>query len=162
MSSDWRPDDSLLDGHAKGGTKGSQRVRAALRKSGIRASRGITTSRDTGMAAARNALKRTGMPAGVEQWQLPIAHPLENLLVFYSRLKARTVVPKHSHDVWVFRLILEGSLKIDGKLLKVGDWALVPPGVPYTLVVGAQPCGIFYCHCKVAPPPPPPPPPPAH
>ena len=69
----WRPDDSLLDRNAKGELKGARKVNEVLRKGGIRRANRVTTSRDPGMTAAKNALKRTGMPAGVEQWQLPVA-----------------------------------------------------------------------------------------
>src|SRR6266568_3254223 len=73
--SQWRPDDSLLDRNAKGELKGARKVNEVLRKGGIRRANRVTTSRDPGMTAAKNALKRTGMPAGVEQWQLPVALP---------------------------------------------------------------------------------------
>ena len=150
MSREWRPDDSLLDRNAKG-VKGAQRVRAALRKSGVRPSRGITTSRDPGMAAAQKELKRTGMPDGVQQWQLPIAQPIESLLIFKSEMKPRTVVPEHAHDVWVFRVILQGTLKANGVTLRAGDWMLVPPGQRYSLQSGASKCIILYAHCKWPP-----------
>ena len=153
MSGKWRPDDSLLDRNAKGATKGAQRVRAALTSSGIRSTNRITTSRDKGMAAAQRSLKRTGMPTGVQQWQLPISHPIDGLLVFKSELKARTVVPEHAHDVWVFRVIIEGSVKSNGVTLKAGDWMLVPPGQTYSITAGPTKCVILYAHCKVNPPP---------
>lgn len=158
MSAAWRPDDSLLDINPKGESKGGRRVRAALRKHGVRVGRRIVTSRDTGMSAARNELKRTGMPKGFEQWQLPIPHPLENLVVMIGRMKPNARVERHSHKVWVFRYIIQGSLKIDGKTLRAGDWMLIPPGVPYELQAGPQGCTPLYAHCLPPPPPPPGPP----
>jgi len=146
----WSPDDSLLDPNAKGGgVKGARRASDVLRKRGIRAANHITTSRDTGMAAARNDLKRTGMPAGVEQWQLPVSLPLENVLVFISRMKPGAVVPVHAHRVWVFRVIIAGSLKYGNKTLKPGDWMLVPPGEEYSIKAGSDGCTVFYAHCIV-------------
>jgi quercetin dioxygenase-like cupin family protein len=147
MSSGWRPDDSLLDRNSKGQVKGARRVNDVLRKGGIRAANRITTSRDQGMSAARTALKRTGMPTGVEQWQLPVALPLEGVLVFISRMKPGAVVPLHAHRVWVFRIVISGSLKYAGKTLKPGDWMLVPPGKEYTIEAGPKGCVICYAHC---------------
>jgi quercetin dioxygenase-like cupin family protein len=105
------------------------------------------------MAAARNDLKRTGMPAGVEQWQLPVTLPLENVLVFISRLKPGATVPLHAHNVWVFRVIISGSLVYGRKTLKAGDWMLVPPGEEYAFTAGKDGCTIFYAHCMVRNPP---------
>lgn len=156
MSPDWRPDDSLLDRNAKGEVKGARRVSDVLRKRGIRAGNRVTTSRDPGMAAVRQDLKRTGMPTGVEQWQLPVALPLENVLVFTSRMKSGAAVPEHAHRVWVFRVVMQGSLKYSGKTLKAGDWMLVPPGQSYSIQAGPDGCVILYAHCVVTPPPRPP------
>ena len=152
MSPDWRPDDSLLDLNAKGEAKGARRVTDVLRKRGIRPSNRITTSRDPGLAAVRNDLKRTGMPTGVEQWQLPVALPLPNVLVFTSRMKAGAKVPEHAHRVWVFRVIMEGSLLYERKTLKAGDWMLVPPGQSYAIQAGPGGCTILYAHCLTTPP----------
>ena len=154
--SQWRPDDSLLDRNAKGELKGARKVNEVLRKGGIRRANRVTTSRDPGMTAAKNALKRTGMPAGVEQWQLPVALPLDNLLVFTSRMKRGAAVPEHVHRVWVFRVIITGSLKYGGQTLKPGDWMLVPPGQSYSIQAGPDGCVILYAHCVVTPPPRPP------
>ena len=137
MSPDWRPDDSLPDRNAKGEVKGARRVSDVLRKRGIRAGNRVTTSRDPGMAAVRQDLKRTGMPTGVEQWQLPVALPLENVLVFTSRMKSGAAVPEHAHRVWVFRVVM-------------------PPGQSYSSQAGPDGCVILYAHCVVTPPPRPP------
>jgi quercetin dioxygenase-like cupin family protein len=153
----WRPDDSLLDAGARGETKGSRRVKDALRKRGMRPGNRIVTSRDPGMAAARNDLKRSGMPPGVQQWQLPIAVPVPNLLVFTSTMKAGARVPEHVHKVWVFRVVTSGTLKYGGKTLKAGDWMMVPPGQAYSISAGTGGCTIFYAHCLPPPPPPGPP-----
>jgi len=150
----WRPDDSLLDRGPKGEVKGTRRVSDVLRQRGIRAANQITTSRDTGMAAAQRDLKRTGMPAGVEQWQVPIVTPLDNVLVFISRMKPGTAVPPHVHRVWVFRVVISGTLKFGRKTLRPGDWMLVPPGREYSIQAGSGGCTVAYAHCAPGPTPP--------
>lgn len=159
MNSVWRPDDSLLDRNAKGEVRAARRVTDVLRKRGIRATNRITTSRDPGIAAATADLKRTGMPAGVQQWQLPLAQPLENLAVFISRMKPGVAVPEHAHSVWVFRIVIQGSVKYGRKTLKPGEWMLVPPGQVYSISAGPTGCTVLYGHCVVKPPLPPPTPP---
>ena len=152
----WRPDDSLLDRGAKGEVKGARRVSDVLRQRGIRAANQIVTSRDTGVAGAQRDLKRTGMPAGVEQWQLPLVTPLDNVLVFISRMKPGAAVPAHAHRVWVFRVVISGTLKYARKTLKPGDWMLVPPGKVYAIQAGSGGCTILYAHCAPTGPPGPP------
>ena len=150
----WSPDDSLLDRGAKGEVKGARMVRDVLRQRGIRSANQITTSRDAGVAAAQRDLKRTGMPAGVEQWQVPIVTPLDNVLVFISRMKPGAAVPAHVHRVWVFRVVISGTLKFGRKTLRPGDWMLVPPGKEYSIQAGSGGCTVAYAHCAPGPPPP--------
>jgi quercetin dioxygenase-like cupin family protein len=142
-----RPDDSLLDRNAKGQINGAARVADVLRKRGMRAANQVTTSRDTGMAAARNDLKRTGMAAGTEHWQLPVEVPIDGVVMFITRMKPGVAIPEHAHRVWVFRVVITGSLKYGRKTLKPGDWMLVPPGKRYAVVAGAGGCTVFYAHC---------------
>jgi quercetin dioxygenase-like cupin family protein len=158
MSTEWSPDDSFLDRNAKGQAAGARRVGSLLRQRGIRTKNRITTSRDRDLAGLRGELKRPGMPAGVEQWQLPVELPLDNVVMFTSRMKAGAVVPEHVHRVWVFRVVITGSLRYTGKTLKAGDWMLVPPGQSYSVKAGPTGCTILYAHCITTPPPPPPPP----
>jgi anti-sigma factor ChrR (cupin superfamily) len=155
VSSNWRPDDSLLRRDAKGQYKAAKRVRDALRKNKVQAENRITTSRDPGMAAAQRALKRTGMPTGVQQWQLPVAQPLDNLMITIVRMKPDAMVPMHAHKVWVFRFIIQGSLKYGNRTLKPMDWMLVPPGQSYSITAGPDGCTILYGHCSPIGPPPP-------
>jgi anti-sigma factor ChrR (cupin superfamily) len=147
VSTNWRPDDSLLERNAKGQFKGAQRVREALRQNKVQAANRITTSRDPGMAAARRTLKRTAMPTGVEQWQLPVPQPLDNLMITITRMRPGVTVPTHSHKVWVFRFIIQGSLKYGNKTLRAMDWMLVPPNQPYSITAGPEVCIILYGHC---------------
>ena len=156
MSSVWRPDDSLSERDQKGEIRGSRRIKEALQKHGVRSGKGILTSRDTGMSAVKRELKRTGMPPGVEQWQLPVTlGPGEDILSFTGRMKPGAKVPKHAHKQAVFRLVIEGSLKYGGKTLKPGDWMYVPAGQAYALTAGPQGCTTLYHHGLPSPGPPP-------
>ena len=157
MSSNWRPDDSPLKPNAKGQYRAAQRVRDALRKNKVQATDRITTSRDPGMAAAQRSLKRTGMPVGSQSWQLPVAHPLDNLMITITRMRPGATVETHTHKVWVFRFIIQGSLKYGKRTLRPLDWMLVPPGEPYSVTAGPEGCVILYGHCDPIPPPPGPP-----
>jgi hypothetical protein len=148
----------MLKRSAKGQYRAAQRVRDALRRNKIDAKDRITTSRDKGMAAAQRSLKRTQMPRGVEQWQLPLAQPLDFLMVTITRMKPGVVVPTHSHQVWVFRFIAQGSLKYGKTTLKALDWMLVPPNQPYSISAGPEGCTVLYGHCGPVGPPPPGPP----
>lgn len=147
MSSKWSPDDSLMKPAGKGKTLGTQRVIDALHKHGIRYGKGVITSRDKGIAAAQRDLKRTGMPPGVEQWQIPIVfRPTGEVLSFMGRMRPGAKVPAHSHEFGVARVVIEGELKFGRKTLKVGDWMVVPPGQVYAVTAGPRGCRILYHH----------------
>jgi anti-sigma factor ChrR (cupin superfamily) len=148
MSSKYRPDDSLSERDQKGELKGARRITDALKKNKVRLGKGVITSRDTGMAAVRRDLKRTGLPPGVEHWQMPIVLGQGgDILCFISRLKPGTKVPEHAHEgIAVFRVILGGELKYGRKTLKTGDFILIPGGVNYAVQAGPQGCSIFYAH----------------
>jgi mannose-6-phosphate isomerase-like protein (cupin superfamily) len=144
MSIEWRPDDSLSARNKKGQTKGALRASAALRKHKIRLGKGIITSRDRGMAAATHDLKRTGMPPGVESWQLPIL--FFGLHWYWTCFDAFTVVPVHSHDHDSLRVVVSGELKFGRKTLKPGDWMFVPAGQTYSVRTGSLKVCILYPH----------------
>jgi anti-sigma factor ChrR (cupin superfamily) len=147
MSSEWRPDDSLSERDQKGEVRGARRIKDALQKNKVRFGKGVITSRDTGMAAVRRDLKRSGLPRGVEHWQMPIVLGQGgDILCFISRLKPGTKVPEHAHKQAVFRVVIEGELKYGRKTLKAGDWMLVPGGQAYSVQTGAIACVIFYAH----------------
>jgi len=143
VSSAWRPDDSLSQRNKKGETKGALRVRAALRKNKVRLGKGIITSRDPGIAKVKRDLKRTGMPPGVQSWQLPILFC--DLQWYWVCYDARTVVPMHSHAHDSLRVVVSGELKFGNKTLKSGDWMLVPAGKTYSLRALSKVC-VLYPH----------------
>ena len=153
MSPAWRPNDSLLERNSKGELKGGRRVRDALQKHGLKYGNRIVTSRDRGMEAVKKDLKRTPMPPGVQQWQLPVALGAGGeTLCFMSQYQPGAKVPTHSHPHALFRVVIEGSVKHRRTTLKSGDWMLVPPGQRYALQAGTDGCIILYAHWPWPPP----------
>jgi mannose-6-phosphate isomerase-like protein (cupin superfamily) len=144
MTSEWRPDDSLSQRDKKGQKKGALRISAALRKNKVRLGKGVITSRDTGMAAVRRDLKRTGMPPGVESWQLPVG--LGDIIWFITCYAPWTIVPLHAHAQDSLRIVISGELKFGRKTLKPGDWMLVPAGQTYSVEAGSKKVCIAYAH----------------
>lgn len=148
MSPVWQPDDSLMV-RGKGGSKGAQRIKAALQKHKVSSAKRVITSRDARMNAVKQTLKRprASMPPGVEQWQLPVTlGPRKDVLSFTGRMKPGAKVPSHAHKNDVFRVVVKGSLKTGGKTLKAGDWMFVPGGQSYALQAGSQGAVTFYHH----------------
>ena len=147
MSSDWRPDDSLYERGKDGVINGARRVREALQKHGVRFGNRIITSRDEGMDAAQQELKRTPMPPGVEQWQVPIVVGAgQDVLWFRSRMQPGAKVPEHAHKTGLLRIVIEGSVKVGDVELKPGDWMFVPAGKTYSLEAGPDGCIVMYPH----------------
>jgi anti-sigma factor ChrR (cupin superfamily) len=138
----------LSERNPKGELNGARRIIDALQKNKVRLGKGVITSRDTGMAGVRRDLKRTGLPPGVEHWQMPVVLGQGgDFLCFISRLKPGTKVPEHAHrGVGVFRVVLDGELKYGRKTLKRGDFMFVPGGVDYAVQAGSTGCVIFYGH----------------
>jgi mannose-6-phosphate isomerase-like protein (cupin superfamily) len=142
MSPDWKPDDSVIEGRT-----GAQRIRASLKKHGINVKEGVITSRDPGMNDVRYALRRPDMPPGFQSWQLPVF--LEGCPVFFFLTVAEpgAVVPSHSHQRDLFRVVVAGSITTNGIELKAGDWMFVPKGTPYNYSAGLNPGAIsFHCY----------------
>ena len=149
MSSNWRPDDSLYEPGDDGVINGARRVREALRKHKVEFGDRILTSRDEGVAEAQEELRRTPMPAGVEQWQVPIvAGAGQDVLWFRSKMAPGAKVPQHSHKTGLFRIVIEGTLKVGEVELKPGDWMFVPAGKPYSLEAGLDGCLVMYPHFR--------------
>jgi mannose-6-phosphate isomerase-like protein (cupin superfamily) len=121
----WKPDDSAIEG-----VPGAKRIKAALKKHGVVA-KGVMTSRDKNMHEVRHELRRSDMPPGIQQWQLPVLTQ-GGAFVFLTVSDPGAVVPKHSHKRDLFRIVLSGSIIVDGKELKTGDWMFVPKGEPYS------------------------------
>lgn len=144
MSPSWRPDDSFLNKEA-GKVKGLTQVKDALKKGGVKGGRRVVTSRDEGQAEVRNDLKRTRLPKGFQQWQLPVAlGPDQNIFFFRTVGAPGAVLPEHAHKVDLLRFIISGSAYYKGRELTAGDWMFVPAGTPYGLMVG--PNGVDVCH----------------
>jgi quercetin dioxygenase-like cupin family protein len=159
VSPRWRPDDSLLERNAKGEIKGVRRVIDALQKNRVRFGNRVVTSRDRGMEGVRKDLRRSPMPPGVQQWQLPVVlGSAGDVLLFMSQYKPGAKVPSHSHTNNLFRIVIEGSLKYRGVTLGPGDWQYVRAGVPYALQAGPDGCVIAYGHGPTPSPWPPGPP----
>jgi mannose-6-phosphate isomerase-like protein (cupin superfamily) len=144
----WKPDDSLLV-RGKGGSKGAQRIEAALQKHKVSSAKRVITSRDARMNDVKKTLKRprASMPPGVEQWQLPVTLGSRHaVLCFSGRMKPGAKVPAHAHKNDLFRVVISGTLKYRGKTLKAGDWMYVPAGQTYSLQAGPKGCVTFYHH----------------
>jgi mannose-6-phosphate isomerase-like protein (cupin superfamily) len=146
MSSEWRPDDSLSMRNKKGELAGARRVKAALRKNKISVGRRVITSRDRGIAAVTRTLKRSGMPRGVQSYQMPFVIG-RDLLSFITTLDPGTIVPEHSHAFAVLRVVIEGELIFERKTLKPGDWMFVPARTTYSIRAGRKKkLKIYYGH----------------
>lgn len=139
MSSTWRPDDSFLEKSAGGETKGARRISDALKKAGIKTEGRVVTSRDKGMAQLKTALARENPPKGFKQWQLPVVLG-EGAVAFMTAGKPGAKLPSHAHKATLFRVIISGSVRSNGKTLKAGDWMFVPSGQSYSLDVGSDGC----------------------
>jgi quercetin dioxygenase-like cupin family protein len=147
MSSEWRPDDSMMEADKRGTVRGARRVADALRKNGVHYGKGVITSRDKGVAASLRSLKREGMPRGSESWQIPLVfRPTGDVLSFITHMRPGAMVPPHSHDHAVVRFVFKGSLKYGRVTLKVGDWMFVPAGQTYSVTAGPSGCHILYGH----------------
>jgi mannose-6-phosphate isomerase-like protein (cupin superfamily) len=130
MSSNWRPDDSFLDTEKDGEQAGVRRIRHVLREHGFELGQ-ILTSRDKGMEAVVNELKRSHLPPGIQQWQLPVA--VGGTFAFRTVAESDAVIPEHSHRANLFRVVVSGTAIYRDAELKTGDWMLVPKGEPYSL-----------------------------
>ena len=127
------------------GPAGIRRVRAALKKHRIDLKGRVFTSRDPGMDLVRLRLKREATPDGFEQWQLPVT--LEGPAFFFVTVAAPgAVLPEHAHARDLFRIVISGSIYVNGHELKPGDWMFVPKGIPYSYSAPFNPGAITY-HC---------------
>jgi quercetin dioxygenase-like cupin family protein len=152
MSSNWRPDDSLLEKEG-GELRGARRVRDALKKHSVETEGRIVTSRDKGMENVSEELKRGHMPPGFEQTQVPVAlGPEEDVLAFVTTIEPGAELPEHAHEgAAIFRLVVAGSVRHRDTELSAGDWMLVPPGERYGLKAGSGGCTVFHFYFPWAP-----------
>jgi hypothetical protein len=137
MSEEWRPDDSILEGDS-----GRKRIRDALEDFRIEIDERVVTSRDPGMDEVRNRLKNSRVPQGFDQWQLPIF--LNDCPTFFYLTVAQpgAVIPRHSHTRDLFRVVISGSITVNGIELKSADWMFVPKGVSYSYSAALNPGAI--------------------
>lgn len=65
----------------------------------------------------------------------PIVWPLFDYKMFYTvEVPSKTTIPKHSHDEAVFRVLISGSLELNGrKIDKPGTWYVVPSFTEYEI-----------------------------
>jgi mannose-6-phosphate isomerase-like protein (cupin superfamily) len=151
VNSEWPgPDDSLSFRDANGELAGARRVKDAFTEHRIKAGKTSISSKDPDWLKMRDTLEREGMPRGMRQWQIPAGlGPKQDCNCFVGHIDAGTVVPKHHHDVDVFRVVIAGDLKvtIDGETvtLKPGDWILIKAGQEYELIAVTE-IDFYYHH----------------
>lgn len=137
MKNKYTPDDRIIEGE-----EGRQRVAAALERLG----EGVITSLDPSVNDILFDQYRSGMPPGIDQWQLPVKIDGPSLY-FLTVVQPGAIVPTHSHKRALFRVIVSGSIILgDGRVLKAGDWMYVPAGTEYSFRGGLNPGAIIF-HC---------------
>jgi quercetin dioxygenase-like cupin family protein len=145
----WRPDDSFLGPGGHRENPGVQKVRQVLRRHGHRdIGDRVLTSQDNDMRAILDDLSRTaGMPPGFQQWQLPLGvGDNHTVLAFMTEADAGAVLPAHSHEADLFRVVVSGSLEFNGVRLSAGDWMFIPRGTTYQYTAAPNP-GVRTLHC---------------
>lgn len=143
----FEPDDfwyDLIDGEFKG----VARIREAMKAAGAQIADEIVTSRDPAIAAAQANLRGLKVPKGIDKVQLPVSFGTQRPVFFFITVGTpNAVVPKHVHkDEGIWRLIVSGSIELEGKELKQGDWVFVPKAKPYTYTVGPLGCVILHTY----------------
>jgi hypothetical protein len=144
----WKPDDTFHD-VVNGEFKGVLRVKSALEELNLSIGTEIITSKDPTIAPLWSKLRRDTMPAGFDQWQLPIVlgggnRPVMSFITFGA---PEAVVPVHHHkDDCLFRVIISGSIIWNGIELFQGDWMYIPTGKPYSFSAGRIGCVILHLY----------------
>lgn len=65
----------------------------------------------------------------------PLVWPLIDYKMFYiTTVPKNTKVERHSHIENVFRLVISGSLSINGKMVQAGEWFVVKRNTPYEII----------------------------
>jgi quercetin dioxygenase-like cupin family protein len=144
----WKPDDSFHD-IIDGEFKGVLRVKKACKDLGVTFGKKIVTSRDRSMPALLEKLRRTTLPPGFEQWQLPIILGGGNrpVMFFVTVGSPNAKLPHHRHrNDSLFRIVLSGSITYNGIELTSGDWMYVPTGQPYSFKAGKSGCVIMHTY----------------
>jgi len=145
----WKPDDTFHDIIA-GEFKGVLRVKTALKELGITIGDKIITSRDSFMPALMEKLRRTTLPDGFQQWQIPIVlggtsgRPVMSFITVGS---PNAKVPLHGHkNDCLLRIVLSGSILYKDMELITGDWMYVPTGLQYAFTAGRLGCVVWHMY----------------
>jgi len=144
----WTPDDTfheIIDGEFKG----VLRVKNALKEMGLKLGDKVITSRDPSMMKLMEALRRTTLPKGFQQWQLPIILGGGNrpVMSFITFGEPNAEIPNHKHkDDCLLRIVLSGTIIYDQQELTTGDWMYVPTGLPYAFKAGKLGCIIMHLY----------------
>ena len=136
MSATWEPDDSRVEGPA-----GIERIKEALKRHDVGIEGRVVTSRDPRVDLVRLDLRRERSPEGFDQWQLPV-YGDGPAFVFITSASPGAIVPEHSHKRDLFRMVISGSIIVNGVELKPGDWMYVPKGVRYSYTAAFNPGAI--------------------
>lgn len=145
---DWEPDDSFHK-FTDGEYNGVLYVKRALEKAGVSDfGKRVVTSRDPGMREVEALLLRPNMPEGVQKGQLPIIISAGRpSFLFITSVPPHKHVEKHMHpDDAITRIIIGGSIVVDGVELTQGDWAYVPNTVPYSYTAGPYGATILHVY----------------
>ena len=145
----WKPDDSFHD-LVNGEFKGVLRVKQALKRLKITVGDRIVTSRDPDMLKITEELRRTTLPDGFEQWQLPIilgGASSRPVMSFITIGRPGAALPRHRHkNDCLLRIILSGSILFNDLELIPGDWMHVPTGMPYAFKAGRLGCVVMHLY----------------
>lgn len=142
--SDWKPE-NIFHKKTNGVYNGVLYVQEALKSLGPIEKR-VVTSRDPGMREVQESLRRLDMPEGIQKWQLPIViSEGRPSFLFITFSDPNVHVPNHMHpDDAITRVIMSGSVTVDGVELTQGDWVYVPNTIPYSYTAG--PLGATMLH----------------
>jgi hypothetical protein len=129
-------------------------VQKALKELGLTFGDKIVTSRDSFMPALLKKLRKTTLPDGFEQWQLPIVLggagdcPVM-LFMTIGHPNAKVLNHRHKNDS-LFRIVLSGSIIYKGTELFAGDWIYIPRGHRYSFTAGRFGFGCVVMHISTA------------
>ncbi|TCR82286.1 hypothetical protein [Rhizobium sp. BK376] len=148
MPDNWEPDD-VFHKKTDGVYNGVRFVQKALAEARMPPfGKHVVTSRDKGMRKVEELLRRPNMPEGIVKTQLPIIISAGRPSFLFITFSAPNVhVPKHMHpDDAITRVIMSGSITMEGVELTMGDWAYVPNCVPYAYTAGPYGATILHLY----------------
>jgi hypothetical protein len=117
---------------------GQPHVRGIQQELGFNPETDFLTSKDEIGARLQERLETDNVPSRFRKWQLPFSF-YEPSNVYITEGEPGASVAEHAHTEGAgYRLVLNGSLTVDGKVLRQGDWMWVPKGHPYSYEVGEE------------------------